>query len=217
VAPPGTKGPRHLCTISSSSSPPSLDLLSLLKPLRRATPLRCPPRHPSSSPCLAGFASSLRGPPRSGPLPRPACGHNAVIPGNKRMCHANLWHPASSLAWLTPTQHLHPCPAWPATCLHVRRPTRSPPLAWPVRLHRLVVRDALPSYGTCTHRPHHRCPRPVPARDRPHPAVSFAGHTAPPLAIGVSPLHLYVCVCTSVECVCAMFCVCDVCVVCTHP
>jgi hypothetical protein len=105
-------------------------------------------------------------------------------------------------------------PARLATCLQVRRPKRSLPLAWPVHARTALLFIMRRQPMVLVHRPHCRRPCLARARGCPRPAVPFTSRTAPPLAIGVSPLHLYVCARTSVECVCEMF---YVCVVCTRP
>jgi hypothetical protein len=122
--------------------------------------------------------------------------------------------PASSLAWLAPSQCLHPR-AVPSAAIYLSPSPSSEEISTIgldcPRANYLVIHNASPTYGTCTHWPHCCCPCPAHARGWPHPAVHFTSRTAPPLPIGVSPLHLYVCARTSVECVCVK---CSMCVMC---
>jgi hypothetical protein len=187
--------PRH----ASSMSPTPSTIVPAPSPLHLVTSWSSTPRPPALTVRVATTLSSLATRTRATPI---------------------FGTPASSVSWLAPTPRLHPRAApSAASCLSPSPPSdkiSTVGLACP-RAHCLVVHNAPPAYGTRTHRPSRHRPRPARAPGLPRAAVPFTGRTAPPLAIGVSSLHLYVCGCASVECVCAMFCVCVMCVLALEP
>jgi hypothetical protein len=165
VAPHGTKGPRHLYTISSSFSPLSLDLLSLFESSHHATTLHCPPK-PSiiiPAPSWLHLVTSWSSTPRPlRPTMHVATTLSSLAP---RPCATPICSAlASSPARLTPTPRLHSRAA-PSTTNYL---SPSPPsdeisavgLAWPIRAcTALSFRNAQPAFGTRTHLPCHHRPR----------------------------------------------------------
>jgi hypothetical protein len=99
MASPKIKGPRRLYITSSSSSAPTLNLLSPPEAPGHAVPL-CRP--PTPSVVVPAFSRPHL------VMPRPCMLQRRCRPRPTRACHADLLHPRLILARLMPTPCLHP-------------------------------------------------------------------------------------------------------------